>query len=250
MPVSKLFKRSALGLSAVFAIAAGAALEWSGYKIFDRDEGDNLICTIDPTCRQMTDAEIAVARDLYGDGINYNHVKIFERPYMGVMGKGRWMSPNGNIYNDIPGEHGDDYTKTAWQTRSLMHEMAHVWQVKNGTDVRKEAVFEYVRHGFDYSAAYRYTLDDYYWFANYNLEQQADMLENYDALRRGFRDNTAGKSMDNPKIHGKAFVAQAKQSCDALAEYEKKISQVLPITPQQGCDYFRPRAKTPKPTQS
>jgi hypothetical protein len=251
MPKSKIVTRTVMGLAAVFAaVAAGASLEWSGYKPFDRDQGPNLLCTIDPTCRQMNDAEIAMAKDLYGDSINYNSVKIFDRRYMGFMGKGRWMSPNGSIYNDIVAERGFDYTKTSWQRRSLMHELAHVWQVQRGVDVRHEAVIAYVQSGFNYSATYGYTLNDHPWFLSYNLEQQADMLEDYDALRRKFREDIAGKAMDTPKRYGGDFTAQAKQTCKALAAYEQKIEQVLPLTPQEGCDYFRRPAKTPKPVQS
>lgn len=251
MPKSKIVSRTLMGLTAVFAaVAAGAALEWTGYQAFDREQGANLLCEIDPTCRPMNDAEIALAKDLFGDSINYNSVKIFDRRYMGFLGKGRWMSPNGSIYNDIADERGPDYTATPWQTRSLMHELGHVWQVQRGVDVRHEAVITYVQNGFNYGNAYSYKLNDYPWFLNYNLEQQADILEDYDALRRKFRESIAGKGMDNPKRYGGDFVAQAKQTCEALAAYEEKVQQVLPITPQGGCEYFRRPPKHPKPAQS
>lgn len=248
---SKIVTRTVMGLAASFAVAAaGVGLEWSGYSVFDRKGGPNILCTIDPACRQLNAAEIAMAKDLYGDAVDYHRVKIFDRPYMGFMGKGRWMSPNGSIYNSVPEDQGPDYTASEWKKRSLMHELAHVWQVQRGVDVRHEAVVAYVQNGFDYHAAYRYTLDDYRWFLNYNLEQQADMLEDYDALRRNFRAAIEGRDMDHPKRYGQQFTAYAKDNCMALAAYEKKIEQVLTITPQTGCAYFRPALKTPKPAQS
>ena len=237
-------------LAVAFAAAAGGAWqEWTGYAAFDRKQGDNLLCRVDPTCRQLTANEVALAKDLYGDSIDYSRVKVFDRRYMGFLGKDKWMSPNSNIYNDIEDERSNDYAEQSWLAQSFMHEMGHVWQVQRGVDVRKQAIVAFFRHGFDYAAAYEYKITDHKRFTSFNLEQQANIFEDYNTARHLFRTMIAGKAMDKPHRHGASFNETARATCHMLELYEEKISQVLPLTPQTGCEaYHKPppkQAQTP-----
>jgi hypothetical protein len=80
--LKSIFKKAVLGGLAVFLAAVG--MEYNGYRFLDTDKGKNLLCAVDPDCRYMTEGEIKMAQDIFGDQIDYRHVKIFDRPWMGI----------------------------------------------------------------------------------------------------------------------------------------------------------------------
>ena len=124
----------ALTLSAAFA---GAVAELDGYRIFDRADGGNFLCERDKSCRPLTPGEIELAKTVFGDTINYRTVKIFTRPYMMLPAGDNAVTPNGNIFLADDFYHSSDFSKEAPFKQALfIHEMAHVHQDHNGTDVR------------------------------------------------------------------------------------------------------------------
>src|SRR5438067_847470 len=48
--------------------------------------------------RMLTPGEIALARSVFGDGIDYGRVKIFSRKWSAFQPSGTLMAPNENIY--------------------------------------------------------------------------------------------------------------------------------------------------------
>ncbi len=239
--------RNAMCLSLLFgAVAAVGWVEWTGYAAFDstRDaalssgRGANILCRIDPTCRQLTDSERAMAREFYGDHVDYQRIKVFDRRYLGFIGKGRMMTPNGNIYNDMKTGPVSDFTTDPALIRDFIHEIGHVWQAQNGNNVRGQAATAYIQSGFDYKKAYRYKITDHPLLLDYNLEQQASIFENDYISRRRFAKLTAGKDMNQPRRYGSDFYSNTQALCQKMLAYEEKISQVLPTLPQEGCRAF------------
>lgn len=227
------FKKAKFALALVFAAAVGAGIEWNGYNVFDREGGNNLLCRVDPFCRPMTNGEVALARSIFGDSIDYRSVKLFNRPYMLVTGKTHGLSPNGNIYINGDGKWSEDYAAGLRGQALLIHELTHVWQVQRGRDVRKEAFLEFVRNNFDYDGVYQFDINSPEKFRAHNLEQQAAMVTRYYNLRQEFH------------MTAQDYGEDSRTRCRELGKYEAKIMQEIPLVPDAGCAIYRPQAGKP-----
>jgi len=89
------------------------------------------------------------------------------------------MTPNGQIY--VSGIYVSDYSATTTNLKSFfIHEMVHVYQhqMKILSPI-SAAIVETLRHGFDYDKAYFYSLDTSKDLLNYEIEQQAQIIEDY-----------------------------------------------------------------------
>ncbi len=209
-------------LAIAFAVAAGTAgaLEWSGYNGFDRADGENLLCKVDPYCRPLTGGEAALAREVFGKAVDTRNVKIFNRSYMFLFGRGGAISPNGNVYIDEP-KAVADYSLEPYRRSVFIHEMTHVWQYQQGRNIRREAVGEWWKSGFKYKSIYAYDIDAHPRFKAYNLEQQAGMVEDYHMTR------------SYPSLW-------YNLACPDLKKLEDKISQEIPQTQPSGCPAIKP----------
>lgn len=130
---------------------------------------------------------------MYGSSIKYSEVKIHEGKYFFSQPDDSGMTPRGEIYAAGTAYH-DDYSKEDASTQGFfIHEMGHVWQHQNDVlSVIWAALAEQIWHGFDYSKAYPYLLDADKTLTDYDVEQQASILEDYfRVVRRGieFRQN-------------------------------------------------------------
>lgn len=220
---------SLAGLTAVFALAA-AGVEWAGYHILDRkDGGENPLCTMDPTCRSLTEGEIDLARSVFGEAIDYRNVKIFHRNYFGFIHHGqRILSPNGNIYIPQDRVWSEDYsTGDAWDKGVFIHEMTHVWQAQTGKTIPTEALDNLIAYDFNYQSSYNYTLNEHALFSDYNIEQQASMTEDYIDQRTSFEE-----MISSPLIDAARYSAE---KCPDLKRLEAKIAQVLPLQKLEAC---------------
>jgi hypothetical protein len=147
--------------------------------------------------RHLTSGEIAMARTVFGDKINYNAVVIRHLPDF-IKAKG--IAPFGDIYvqqNDQVDLYSADYSKdTKEKKKFFIHEMTHVWQHQSGRSVVAEALMQYVVQGGNYQRAYtfpRETADESKLnidFNKLNLEQQAVLLANYYEYRNDQRTRT------------------------------------------------------------
>lgn len=127
--------------------------------------------------RPLTDGEAAMARQLFGDAIDYRRVRIYRRPYLPFRLQPRRcaMAPNGAIY--FHPEHCQaDFSAAELPLRHwFMHEMAHVWQHQRGYPLRLRGLLQF-------GLSYRYTLAPGADLADFNMEAQADLLADYFAL--------------------------------------------------------------------
>ncbi|MCY7376231.1 MAG: hypothetical protein LH472_09710 [Pyrinomonadaceae bacterium] len=130
--------------------------------------------------RDLTTGERRVARELYGSSINYSEVKIHDGKYFFGQPDNSGMTPNGEIYASSGAYHADYSVENASTQGFLVHEMGHVWQYQNSIlNVIWSAILEQIEHGLDYNKAYPYLLDANKTLTDYDIEQQASILEDY-----------------------------------------------------------------------
>jgi hypothetical protein len=128
--------------------------------------------------RPLTHAEIALARSVFGDAINYAHVLIharkwwpFQHRQMAMAPDGHlWLSPGGSIWCDDFCDHSID------RQGLFIHEMVHVWQHQQGINLILR------RHPF---CRYDYTLKPGWTLDRYGIEQQAEIVRHTFLLRAG-----------------------------------------------------------------
>lgn len=126
--------------------------------------------------RRLTSREIAMARLLFGDVLDYDRVRIHGRRYLPFQPKNCCMTPNGSMYFHrscyLP-----DYTRgEASVVHWFIHEMVHVWQHQLGYAVR-------LRGALRIGLPYAYDLAPGKTLADFNMEAQGDLLADYFALK-------------------------------------------------------------------
>ena len=121
--------------------------------------------------RPLTPDEIALARSVFGDAIDYAPVRIVRRRWWPFQPRGVVMAPTGNIhFHPASTLWSEDFSAEQLSLQGLfIHEMTHVWQVQ--TKGRFYLVL--MRHPF---CRYRYTIDPRRRFDRYGLEQQAELV--------------------------------------------------------------------------
>jgi hypothetical protein len=156
--------------------------------------------------RPLTKGEIQLARQVFGDSIDYAAVKIHDKPYLPLLPlqpKNSGMTPNGEIYTRD--SYSPDYSRENLYTRAFfIHEMTHVWQYQNKVlHPAAEAVKLNLKHKFNYAAAYDFQLDKSKDLVRYDMEQQAAIVQEYFLLKHRKADATQyeavlKKFLDNP----------------------------------------------------
>jgi hypothetical protein len=128
--------------------------------------------------RALTAREIALAREVFGDAINYAKVCIIDRRYIPFQPKNCAMTPNGKLYFHRSCWRADFAAADASITDQhwFIHEMVHVWQHQLGYPVRLRGA---IRLGLDY----HYQLRPGATLADFNMEAQGDLLADYFVLR-------------------------------------------------------------------
>lgn len=134
--------------------------------------------------RALTPDEITLAKTVFGDSIAYEKVKIHDSQFILFQAKGVAMAPEGNLY--MYGCYKDNYAAESETWRGhFIHEMTHVWQFQNKILNPIVAAIELnLRHAFNYAAAYDYVLDAKKDLMDYNMEQQASIVQDYFVLKR------------------------------------------------------------------
>ncbi|MEZ0262963.1 MAG: hypothetical protein ACAH80_18305 [Alphaproteobacteria bacterium] len=149
--------------------------------------------------RPLTAGETALAKTVFGDSLDYKSITISDEKFMALsmLPEGTAMAPNGHLF--MPGCYKDDYSKedTYWKAL-FVHEMTHVWQYQNKVLApMAEAVRLNLSHGFNYAAAYPYKLDEKKDLIDYNMEQQASIVQDYFAMKQeGFKYQFWGNCKD------------------------------------------------------
>ena len=130
--------------------------------------------------RPLTAGERAMLRPIFRDGIDYDQVRVIDAPFP-FQPAGTYMTPRGHIY--APGRlFREDFSLPSLhgvERAVFVHEIGHVWQFANGIDLVARAVAEYAKYRGDYEKAYPYRLEPGRDLAEYGMEQQASILEDY-----------------------------------------------------------------------
>ncbi|WP_235185372.1 hypothetical protein [Cupriavidus metallidurans] len=110
------------------------------------------------TSRPLTPGEIALARRVFADDIDYRQVRIHARNYVFWQGAGYIITPNGQMYLGRRLRHYTDFSAAGIQIQAFfIHEMAHVWQHQHGVNVLCRGLGEQIRHFLGFNQ-YRYRL--------------------------------------------------------------------------------------------
>lgn len=127
--------------------------------------------------RPLTAGERVLLRPLFRDGVDYDRVRVIDAPFP-FQPRSTYMTPRGHIY--APGSlFREDFSLGVADRAVLVHEIAHVWQFANGIDLIAHAVAEFAKYRGDYELAYPYLLVSGRDLADYGMEQQASILEDY-----------------------------------------------------------------------
>jgi hypothetical protein len=130
--------------------------------------------------RGLTPGEIALARSVFGDSIDYSKVELVRGKWWPLQPRNSAMAPDGNIYfHPAAGGWSDDFAaEPLFRQGFLIHEMTHVWQAQRGG----RFYLPLMRHPF---CRYRYALQPGKPFRRYGLEQQAEIVRHRFLADRG-----------------------------------------------------------------
>lgn len=128
--------------------------------------------------RSLTAAETALARDVFGNAIDYSRVKVFARKWWLFQPRQIAMAPDGNLWLSPKGDlYCDDFCQSPIERQGLfIHEMTHVWQHQQGVNLILR------RHPF---CRYSYALKAGWSLNKYGIEQQAEIVRHAFLLQQG-----------------------------------------------------------------
>jgi len=129
--------------------------------------------------RALTAGEIAMARTVFKDSVDYTKVKVHHGGWWVFFGlQNTAVTPNGEMYFPESTElYRDDFSNPdrSRYKALFMHEMTHVWQYQLGYPVKKRGL-TITRQGLK---VYEYSLSVDKSLSDYNLEQQGEILSDY-----------------------------------------------------------------------
>jgi hypothetical protein len=135
--------------------------------------------------RPLTSGERDLARQIFGDAIDYDAVRIHHCNFVFWQGANYIVAPNGHLYLGRKLRHLNDFSAAGVRIAALfIHEMTHVWQHQRGVNVMARGACEQVLHWLGLNQ-YRYRLETGKPLAAYKLEQQGDILRDYFLAQRG-----------------------------------------------------------------
>ncbi|MFK3662726.1 type IV secretion protein Rhs [Scandinavium sp. NPDC088450] len=123
----------------------------------------------DDSVRKLTTGEVALARTVFGNRIDYEEVKIHHGSYLpfSAQDANTAMTPNGEIY--FINQYRDDFSQSLYSLQHMfIHEMSHVWQREKGMNVIGRGLVSWF-------VSYHYTLDGRL-LSDYPMEQQAQII--------------------------------------------------------------------------
>lgn len=127
--------------------------------------------------RPLTSGEIAMARQVFGDSVDYSKVKVHNHGYwlfFGFQDKNTAVTPNGEMY--MPHAiYEDDYSLPLADRALFMHEMTHVWQYQLGYTVKWHGLTVTSRG----QSAYEYSIKEGDSLSDFNMEQQGNIISDY-----------------------------------------------------------------------
>ena len=130
--------------------------------------------------RHLTDGEVALARSMFGDTIDYDRVRIIRGKWWPFQPSGIVMAPTGNIhFHPRDPRWSEDFSEEdIWLQGLFIHEMTHVMQAHQ----QGRLYLPLMRHPF---CRYAFELRDGKPFRSYGFEKQAEIMRHIFLLRRG-----------------------------------------------------------------
>ncbi len=130
--------------------------------------------------RPLTPGEIAIARSMFGDAIDYAPVRIRRRKFFPFHPRRVTMAPRGHLHFHPDGtSYCDDFAAASLHLQAhFIHEMVHVWQ----TQTRGNWYLILNRHPW---CRYDYAIKPGWRLEQYGIEQQAEIVRHAFLLRRG-----------------------------------------------------------------
>jgi hypothetical protein len=128
--------------------------------------------------RGLTEGEIALARSMFRDAIDYAKVRITRRKWVFFQPRETVMAPTGNIHFHPDGtRYRDDFALGSLNDQALfIHEMVHVWQHQKGISL------PLMRHPW---CRYDYEIRPGQPLSAYGIEQQAEIVAHAFLLQKG-----------------------------------------------------------------
>jgi len=130
--------------------------------------------------RELTLAERALARSVFGDAIDYDQVRICDRKWAFFQPRNIVMAPMGHIhFHPRGGLFCADFCEQSLDRQGLfIHEMTHVWQAQT----RGRWFLVLMRWPTD---RYSYALKPGWPLKRYGLEQQAEIVRHFFLMKHG-----------------------------------------------------------------
>ncbi len=128
--------------------------------------------------RSLTEEECALALSVFGRALDTSRVRILLEKYWFFHPKDTVIAPNGNIYFHPEGKlYRNDFGRARLDMQALfIHEMVHVWQYQTGQAVFWRGIFD---------RRYQYRLQEDKCFADYGIEQQAEIITDHFLMNSG-----------------------------------------------------------------
>lgn len=132
------------------------------------------------TSRALTDAEVALARGMFGDAIAYDRVRVHNRKWWPLQPRRVTMAPDGDLwFHPQGGLFCADFCAEPLHLQGhFIHEMTHVWQAQRSG----KWWLPLMRHPW---CRYGYEIVSGRTFDRYGIEQQAEIVRHAFLLRRG-----------------------------------------------------------------
>src|SRR5574338_299319 len=130
--------------------------------------------------RAMTSGEIALARSMFGDSIDYSKVRMVRGKWWPLHPRNAAMAPMGDIwFHPEGGAWSEDFSQETLDRQGFfIHELTHVWQAQ----AKGRFYLPLMRHPF---CRYDYRLRPGQAFDRYGLEQQAEIVRHAFLASRG-----------------------------------------------------------------
>lgn len=187
--------------------------------------------------RTLTKKEVALAREVFGDSIDYSRVRVHSAPYLPWLEK-RAMTPSGEIFL---GAHYHAYRRYSGHDLSEMkpdgfiHEMTHVWQYQNGIlNPVIASIKERLNRNLGYEDAYSYFLEAEKDLVDYGLEQQAQIIEDSHALEKQGTYPANGLNIAKSPAEYKALFDAVMKNFRADPSYARGGRAARPQPPSAG----------------
>lgn len=128
----------------------------------------------------MTAREEALARTIFGNGLDYARIRIHNRKWWWFQPRRITMAPDGHLwFHPKSTLFCDDFCERDYGIQGLfIHELVHVWQHQQGIFLPLK------RHPFCH---YDYSLKPGWTLERYGIEQQAEIVRHIFLLRNGHK---------------------------------------------------------------